>query len=807
MNKKNKYNAEQHHNDAYYVTSEDRIANMDAIQASKEVLRTPKNKKVTKIIRTALKDAKAKKQRIFNVLDRIYKKNVKHAFGGLHPPIHNNILSLVGHPQMLLQAYTTIRSNKGAMTKAKINNKNKLVISQKKELQKQRLPDSMNWKTIRYISEQVRSGKYVWGTSRRIWIDKPGTQKKRPITIPPFADKMVQESIRMVLEAIYEPWFDKMNVSFGFRAGKGTHDAMHSILFSGKNQGMKTAIEGDISGAYDNVDRDLLIKLIGTRISDKRFLRFLRNRLDLKLFDVSSNKFEDTFLSIPQGGIDSPYLFNIYMMEFDKYVTTGINELVEQESAIRTTSNRDNPHGNKQLKGPAVNPRSQKIVYRIRVLQKRIQETDKKTDLIQLEKQANIQRKKLLAKIKRIRLRTAFYDQNRTKLRYHYTRYADDWIIISNFPKSFAEKIKKHIEIWLRKNLRATLSMEKTKITLLTQESAKFLGFEFRIPKDKKVGKRIGKSGKTEKRRTSGWTLKCYPDNTRLINRLHMKGYCDKDGRPIALPWLSSLESFTIIEKYNAVMRGLANYYGEFITNKTRLYRWLYVLKYSCLKTLSQKYRTRVAKLFNKYLIDGHITMKVTNVLNHKNEQGRLESRTYQKTWRLLNEKDCITAALTLNRKKAIDKIYWDLERGNIPTYPAVKVGRTPRIKDNNFLDRINFVSLRTKASLDMPCLICGTEEQIEMHHVKHVRKTKWSNLEKTKFFKHLMAIRLRKQIPVCRECHMTIHRTEYRGLGLARLNDARTINPEHYIQAGNFEVPPWEDRLTRSGWKLINTK
>lgn len=286
MKEKKTDGARQFHDDSYYVASEDRIENMDAIQAAKEVLRSKKNRKVSKVIKTALKDTKRQKQRIFKVLDRIYKKNKKHAFGGLQPPVHKNILSLVAHPQMLLEAYTTIRSNKGTMTKAKINNHGKLVISSEMEQKKARLPDSMNWKMIRYISNLVRTGKYTWGVSRRIWLDKPGTQKKRPITTPPFADRMVLESIRMVLEAMYEPWFDKMNVSFGFRAGKGTHDAIHSILFGERCHGFKSAIEGDISGAYDNVDRNLLIRFIGKRIADTRFLKFLRKRLDLKLFDT-----------------------------------------------------------------------------------------------------------------------------------------------------------------------------------------------------------------------------------------------------------------------------------------------------------------------------------------------------------------------------------------------------------------------------------------------------------------------------------------------------------------------------------------
>ena len=76
----------------------------------------------------------------------------------------------------------------------------------------------------------LKIGKYPWGASRRIYIPKLGKpDQMRPITIPPFMDRVVQQAIRAVLEAIYEPWFDKSNCSFGFRPFKGTHDAITSI--------------------------------------------------------------------------------------------------------------------------------------------------------------------------------------------------------------------------------------------------------------------------------------------------------------------------------------------------------------------------------------------------------------------------------------------------------------------------------------------------------------------------------------------------------------------------------------------------
>jgi hypothetical protein len=127
---------------------------------------------------------------------------------------------------MLLQAYRTIRGKKGAVTKAAIFPsylKPGLTEQQVKNLETSfTAPDEFNWCFIENVSNLILSGLYhgaQLNSSRSIWIPKPGRKDSlRLITIPPFGDKMVQESIRMVLEAIYEPTFISMNVSFGFRA-------------------------------------------------------------------------------------------------------------------------------------------------------------------------------------------------------------------------------------------------------------------------------------------------------------------------------------------------------------------------------------------------------------------------------------------------------------------------------------------------------------------------------------------------------------------------------------------------------------
>lgn len=90
---------------------------------------------------------------------------------------------------------------------------------------------------------------------------------------------MVQEAIRIVLEAIYEPWFTKSNVSFGFKSNYSCHDAIVRVAERTLTQGFTTAIEGDIEGAYDNVNHEILLKILSKRINDKHFINFMRERL------------------------------------------------------------------------------------------------------------------------------------------------------------------------------------------------------------------------------------------------------------------------------------------------------------------------------------------------------------------------------------------------------------------------------------------------------------------------------------------------------------------------------------------------
>lgn len=122
---------------------------------------------------------------------------------------------------------------------------------------------------------------------------------------------------------------------------------------------------------------------------------------------------------------------------------------------------------------------------------------------------------------------------------------------------------------------------------------------------------------------------------------------------------------------------------------------------------------------------------------------------------------------------------------------------------DENFLERINWINFRSQAGLDLPCALCGNPET-EMHHINHIRKTKITMISPIDSVKRMMFLRNRRQIPVCRDCHMNkIHSGKYTGPPLRKLYDNRIINSENYITINRtpFQNVELEQRLKEKGW------
>jgi len=198
---------------------------------------------------------------------------------------------------LFLAAYDKIARNRGALTAGTESD----------------TADGMNRKRIQNIIEQLRCERFRFRPARRIQIPKKsgGT---RPLGIPNFNDKLVQEVLRMVLEAYYEPRF--RNSSHGFRPGRGCHTALTDLHY--KFKGAAWFIEGDIHGCFDNIDHEILMAILARDIQDGRLLNLLRMSLEAGFME--DWQYNRTYSGTPQGGILSPLLANIYLNELDAYI-------------------------------------------------------------------------------------------------------------------------------------------------------------------------------------------------------------------------------------------------------------------------------------------------------------------------------------------------------------------------------------------------------------------------------------------------------------------------------------------------------
>jgi hypothetical protein len=548
---------------------------------------------------------------------------------------------------------------------------------------------------------------------------------------------------------------------------------------------------------------------------------------------------------IPQGGIDSPYLWNIYMMEFDNFVHKKTNEIFDQinkkirgnkpakrivppierrrldkyKAALRFLIRTLNRYPNQHV---YLNSVFEDTQNRVKYGFKQILIKYKWQDIFKQNEDTNELKYSLMTELRQTThklFQLPASDPSKVHLRFIYCRYADDWILLNNAPQPLNEELKKIYKDFLWNDLKATLAEDKTLITDIRKDPAHFLGFEIRTPSNNKIIRYTkNKSSAQELLPTRTQTVKtsvgkyvyALPDRQRLINRLHMKGYCSKSGFPKEVRWLTDIEPYAIIERFNSVLRGFSNYYTEFIKSPNKqMSRWIYIIRYSCLKTLAQKYKTTIRGIFNRFGHKGKIIFQNKTLTTKEKTieftlQHTIDGIDYIKTWRLLTLQELIIAARNIKRYNTVADTFWALENGHITNYNITE-GRIPAIKDDTYLDAIRWVNLRTQASLDLPCCICGSPEDIEMHHIKAIRKTRYELIPEDRPWQKVMALRNRKQIPVCRGCHMNIiHAGKYNGTKLTTmapkiLFDNRLVHIESYVKVGKEY---FAQTLEEKGWK-----
>src|SRR6201987_5699014 len=227
---------------------------------------------------------------------------------------------------LYLLAYGNIYSNQGAMTPG---------VSDE-------TADGMSEAKIDQIIALMRAERYRFAPVRRVLIPKKNG-KLRPLGLPSWSDKLAGEVVRLLLKAYYEPQFSDR--SHGFRKGRGCHTALREIQQTWT--GTVWFVEGDISDCFGSFDHEILLGILAEKIRDNRFLRLIRNML--KAGYLEDWEYHDTLSGVPQGGVASPVLSNIYLNKLDEFVerdlipryTRGASRARNPEY-MRTRSRRDN---------------------------------------------------------------------------------------------------------------------------------------------------------------------------------------------------------------------------------------------------------------------------------------------------------------------------------------------------------------------------------------------------------------------------------------------------------------------------------
>jgi group II intron reverse transcriptase/maturase len=435
------------------------------------------------------------------------------------------------NPEIYLEGYGKLYRNQGAMTKGSTDE----------------TVDGMNLQKIHNIIALIRQERYEWAPVRRTDIPK-ANGKTRPLGIPTWSDKLVQEALRSLLEPYYEQQFSDR--SYGFRPNRGCQMALNEIRKHWR--GTTWFIEGDIKGCFDNIDHTILSEIIRRNIHDGRIVKLIEDLLKAG-YMKDLNRYETTS-GTPQGGIVSPLLANIYLHELDKFL----------EDTLLPEYTRGDRRG--------LNPEYQRVSVEL----------------------AKARRHKDLKEIIRLRsfLRTLpssdCYDPTYRRLRF--VRYADDFLLGFVGPKKEAEVIRDRIRDFLRDHLRLTLSEEKTLVTHATNDKANFLGYEITASR---VNTRISDG----RRQTNGTIALLMP--RQVLSRT--RADYSKGNSITHRAELLAENDYTIVQRYQSVMMGIYNYYCMATNVSRRMADIKWVLETSLTKTLAHKHKCTVTQVYQKF--------------------------------------------------------------------------------------------------------------------------------------------------------------------------------------------------------------
>lgn len=560
---------------------------------------------------------------------------------------------LLYNPELHLASYGKIYRNFGAMTRGSTSE----------------TADGMSLAKIHQIIEALRHDRFEWTPVRRIYIPKKNG-KLRPLGLPTWSDKLVQESIRVILEAYYEPQFN--DCSFGFRPKRGCQNVLTRIARTWT--GTSWFIEGDISGCFDNIDHQVLLKILREKIHDGRFVHLIAELLQAGYLEEW--RYNATLSGTPQGGIVSPILANVYLDRLDKFVE---NKLLPAHNCGEQ----------RRLNQPYHN--LQKMAAR----RKRDGDTEGYRECMRRKGQ-------LPSKDPN--------DPNYRRLRY--VRYADDFILGFAGPRHEAEEIKGKLQLFLRDELKLTLSPEKTLITHARTKKARFLGYELCISHndDHKVD---------GVRKSNGNVCLLVPADA-IARKL--TAFTSGD-RIVMRRDLLNERPMDIVARFQAEWRGLVQFYQLAWNQNVRLGRLRYVMRISLIKTLAARLNTSKKEIIKAFATEVATPEGMRKVLLIRERRHDGEHVAYFGGINLMRTpfgKDCDPPACIPNAR------------------PAELVERL----------------------LAGRCELCGLEGPCVVHQIRRLADLKRSWKTDRPRWVHKMLSWNRKTLVLCRRCYQDIRHT-----------------------------------------------
>src|SRR5712691_1117171 len=587
-----------------------------------------------------------------------------------------NLYRLMYTPELWMVAYSNLQSNKGAMTKG-VN---------------EDTFDGCSKARVDGMIQKLREGTYEPNPVRRTSIPT-SNGNSRPLGIPRGTDKLVQEVARIIVERIYEPVFS--DFSHGFRPKRSCHTAL-SVIQNTWN-GTKWICDVDITGFFDNIDHNLMVKFLEKRIDDKRFIRFLEQML--KTGYIEDWKFFGTYTGTPQGGVISPILSNVYLNELDKYVERLRHTLNKGEERKRNLEYR----------------RLVNKVYRLR------QRIDLMKDDPAFAEEVSTKKRTIAEHMRVMQTMPSMdtHDPNFKRLRY--IRYADDFVIGIVGSMKEARGIMKAVRTFTETELNLSINEEKSSIVSM-KDGFRFLNYDIDCHSGTKIVNGVIHGQYTKRRTLEEVVRLSVPvDRIRQFCKTHEYGNYN-EMKSFHRNRLLALSVPEMISTYNTELRGFTTYYGLDRLVKPRMSKLLYLANHSLYKTIASK--LKIASMGQVMSI-----MKRSNGEYVWVEKGKKRIHEF-----------------TVFRTKHIRKISRSSSKNLLdnldymPNTAVITAARTELVQ-------------RLEAH---QCEHCGSTDKCEVHHVKKLKDLQ--NKRDKSFFDKMMIARSRKTMVLCVKCHHDLH-------------------------------------------------